>query len=162
MDARWVVPLLALTATLWPAAGVAQPATPPADALDTALELFSPGSPIRVAFDRGNRLEGRLLAVGPDSLEISVDGVPAGVALDAIDRVWSRGRAVGRGTLIGGLAGFALGAAYGLLIGEIACSETDCTRLEVGAVGGLVVGAAGAGAGALIGLAIPVWKRRFP
>lgn len=51
---------------------------------------------------------------------------------------------------------------YGLAIGEVVCSETSCTRLEVGAVSGLVFGAGGAAAGALIGLAIPVWRERFP
>lgn len=145
-----------------PVPASAQPAATRADRLAAALEEFEIGDPIRVAFERQNRLHGRLLAVGRDSLELSVDGVPAGVALGEIDGVWSRGNAVGKGALIGGLAGFALGATYGLLIGEIACAETSCTRLEVGAVGGLVVGAAGAGTGALIGLAIPVWKPRFP
>lgn len=162
MRARSLHPLpLAIALILAPAALSAQPATR-AERLRTALSEFSAGDPIRVTFERQTRLQGRLLSVGSDSLELSVEGVPAGVGLASIDGVWSRGRAVGRGALIGGLAGFALGATYGLLIGEIACAETSCTRLEVGAVGGLIVGAAGAGAGALVGLAIPVWNQRFP
>lgn len=149
---------LALSAT----AVSAQPATTRPEGVRAALEDFSAGDPIRVSFARQSRLQGRLMALGADSLEISVEGVPAGVPLDAIEGVWARGNAVGRGALIGGVAGVVLGATYGLLIGEIACAETSCTRLEVGAVGGLIVGAAGAGAGALAGLAIPVWHRRYP
>lgn len=154
--------LFGLALATGPAVLSAQTGETRAERLRSALEELEAGDQIRVAFERQNRLRGRLLAVGRDSLELSVEGVPAGVALDAIDRVWSRGRAVGRGALIGGVAGFAVGAAYGLLIGEIACAETSCTRLEVGAVSGLIVGAAGAGAGALVGLAIPVWRQRFP
>lgn len=145
-----------------PVSATAQPDSTRADRLAAALDEFDTGDPIRVAFERQNRLQGRLLGAGRDSLEILVDGVPAGLAFEGIEGVWSRGNAVWKGALIGGLAGFALGATYGLLIGEIACAETSCTRLEVGAVGGLIVGAAGAGTGALIGLAIPVWRPRFP
>jgi len=153
---------LAVAIGAGPAALPAQETGPRPDRLRTVLGEFEAGDPIRVTFERQSRLQGRLLAVGRDSLALSVDGVPAGVALGAVDGVWSRGRAVGRGALIGGLVGFALGATYGLLIGEIACAETSCTRLEVGAVGGLVVGAAGTGVGALVGLAIPVWRQRYP
>lgn len=156
------VVLIPVALAVGPVAAVAQPESTRAERLAAALEEFHTGDPIRVAFERQSRLQGRLLDVGRDSLEILVDGVPAGVVLAGIEGVWSRGNAVWKGALIGGLAGFALGAAYGLLIGEIACAETSCTRLEVGAVGGLVIGAAGAGAGALIGLAIPVWRPRFP
>lgn len=162
MGPRSLLPILIALEAIGPAAIAAQPAGSDTLRLRAALGAFEAGDPIRVSFERQTRLQGRLLAVGSDSLEISVDGVPAGVSLDAIDAVWSRGRAVGRGALIGGLVGFALGAAYGLLIGEVACAETSCTRLETGAVGGLIFGAAGTGAGALVGLAIPVWRQRFP
>ncbi len=51
---------------------------------------------------------------------------------------------------------------YGAAISEVTCAESSCTTLGLmAAVGGLGA-AGGAAVGALVGLAIPRWKQRFP
>jgi ABC-type branched-subunit amino acid transport system permease subunit len=48
------------------------------------------------------------------------------------------------------------------LISEVTCAESSCTTLGlVAALGGLGA-ASGAVLGALVGLAIPRWRLRFP
>jgi len=45
---------------------------------------------------------------------------------------------------------------------SVTCAESSCTTLGLAAAVGGIGAAGGAGVGALVGLAIPSWKLRFP
>lgn len=142
--------------------GMAQvPDTARADRLAAVRSLVI-GRPIRLTRVSGDRVEGVLAASGDTMITLqwgdSVSRVPV-VTIAAIDR---RGRSTTRGLLWGGGIGLVAGVAYGLLIGEIACAETDCTRAEVATVVGALGAASGAAVGAGVGFAIPRWRRVFP
>ena len=81
--------------------------------------------------------------------------------LQEVTDVWVRGRHTKLGAILGGLTGLGAGLFLGAIVSS-AC-EVDCTRVDQVY---LVTGALGAGSGvlpgALIGAAIPTWKRRFP
>jgi len=124
-----------------------------------------PGQLLRVESAPLGRLEGRFVAMDVSTLTLTRDSTPTEVRLPDIERLWVRGRATGRGALIGAGVGIVAGAAYGLLIGSIACEPVDggdCTSAEVAAVMGLLGGAGGAAVGAGVGYAIPIWRMRFP
>ena len=100
-----------------------------------------------------------------DSLALRTNaGPPTTLALDEVQAAWSRKHQAGRGALIGGIAGAALGVAFGLLAQAFCEGESSDCGSPAGAaiVGGLSVGAIGTGLGALIGAAIPVWKPLAP
>lgn len=128
-----------------------------------AVRSLRLGRLIRLTRMPGARVEGIVTATSDTMVTLqwgdsSVSRIPV-VTIAAIDR---RGRSTARGALWGGGIGLVAGFAYGLLIGEIACSETDCTRAEVGAVVGGLGAVSGAVLGAGIGFAIPRWRRVFP
>jgi len=126
---------------------------------------LKPGQLLRVEGARLGRLEGRFVAVDASTLTLTRDSTPTEIRLPDVERLWVRGRATGRGALIGAGIGIVAGAAYGLLIGSIACEPVDggdCTSAEVAAVMGLLGGAGGAAVGAGVGYAIPIWRLRFP
>ncbi len=127
-----------------------------------AVRSLQPGRLIRLIRMPGARVEGIVTATSDTMVTLqwgdSVSHVPV-VTIAAIDR---RGRSTARGALWGGGIGLVAGVAYGLLIGEIACAETDCTRAEVAAVVGGLGAVSGAVVGAGIGFAIPRWRRVFP
>lgn len=125
----------------------------------TALKV---GQRVRLRVRRVGRVEGRYLFSSDTSLTLVQHDEPRHVRLPDVERLWVRGRSTGTGALVGGLIGLTAGAAYGFLIGEIACAETDCTRAEVAAVVSLLAGAGGATVGAGVGFAIPKWRLRFP
>jgi hypothetical protein len=55
-----------------------------------------------------------------------------------------------------------IGATYGALISDVTCAESSCTTLGLAAAVGGIGAAGGAAVGALVGLAVPSWKLRFP
>jgi hypothetical protein len=110
------------------------------------------------------RLIGRLTDVTEDRATVAESSGTRAIDLGAIDTIWVRRTAVGKGALIGGAIGaVGLGVFLGLL-GDALCESTNCGNETLGAaLIGVGLGAAGGGLiGAGIGLAIPVWKRRFP
>ncbi len=108
------------------------------------------------------RLEGRYAGTADAGLALSTDSGIVHARLDEIDRLWTQGRSTAKGALIGGVAGLVIGATYGALISEVTCAESSCTTLGLAAAVGGVGAAGGAAVGALVGLAIPSWKLRFP
>lgn len=108
------------------------------------------------------RLEGRYGGTDDGKLALRTDEGVVHTRLGEIDRLWTRGRSTAKGALIGGAAGLVIGATYGALISGVACAETSCTALGLAAAGGGIGVAGGAAIGALVGLALPAWKLRFP
>lgn len=130
-----------------------------------AVEGVRPGRQLRVDVLRLGRLHGRLVAADSTTLTLARGQSTIAVPLSEVDRLWVRDRATGKGALIGAGVGVAAGIVGGFLIGSIACEPVDgddCTALGVAATAGFLGGAGGAALGAGIGLAIPIWRLRFP
>ena len=131
--------------------------------LEGVLEQVSPDQRLRLeAGAPGVRLEGRYAGTVDGRLALVTDGGVVHTRLGEIDRLWTRGRSTAKGALIGGVAGLVIGAIYGALISEVTCAESSCTTLGLAAAVGGIGAAGGAAVGALVGLAIPSWKLRFP
>jgi hypothetical protein len=120
-----------------------------------------PGRTARVAVPGEGRVAGTVTSTGQDGFTLATPGgerrFPA-----LPDTLWTRERAVVPGIVVGGIVGAASGVLLGLFANAIC--EYDCNDSATGdaALGALVVGAGGAALGALIGAAIPRWKRRVP
>lgn len=165
----FVAALLAVPPLLLPAgrclAQTEEPARPAtAGRLEAVVRDLEPDQRLRLQLSgTGQRLEGRYL--GPDddgSLRLTSGERVVRAPLVEIDGLWTRGRSTVKGAAIGGIAGLVGGALYGAAISEVTCAESSCTTLGLmAAVGGLGA-AGGAAVGALVGLAIPSWKLRFP
>jgi len=113
---------------------------------------------IRLAVSGLGRVQGRVLESGDSALVLSGEPVPRRIAPSAVDTVWTRGRNTLKGALFGGLG---LAAAAGLAAASL--GESSGTESGDVIVGGAAVGlVGGALIGALVGTAIPRWKRRFP
>ena len=123
------------------------------------------GQQVRVDATQLGRIEGRLVAASSTTLTLARQNVPTQIGLPDIERLWVRGRATRKGTIIGAGVGTLVGIVGGLLISSLACEPIDggdCTAAEVAAVTGLIGGAGGAAVGLGVGFAIPVWRLRFP
>lgn len=144
-----------------PRARAAAQAAPPA--ADAAREL-PPGRTVRIAVAGAGRFSGRLLAVGPDSLQLHTAGAaPRTVALGAIDSLWVRQRRTKEGLLVGTAVGVAVGVALGLALDKAVCEgASGCRSARSPILLGLTLGAGGAGAGALVGATIVRWRLRAP
>jgi hypothetical protein len=131
--------------------------------LEIVLEQIPPDQRLRLeAGAPGVRLEGRYAGTADAGLALVTDDGVVHRRLGEIDRLWTRGRSTAKGALIGGVAGLVIGATYGALISEVTCAESSCTTLGLAAAVGGIGAAGGAAVGALVGLAIPSWKLRFP
>jgi len=131
--------------------------------LGAVLERISPDERLRLeAGAPWVRLEGRFAGTTDGRLALVTDGGVVHTRLGEIDRLWTQGRSTAKGALIGGVAGLVIGAIYGALISEVTCAESSCTALGLAAAVGGIGAAGGAAVGALVGLAIPSWKLRFP
>jgi hypothetical protein len=132
--------------------------------LQVVTQQLKPDERLRLQMaGEGLRLEGRYLgADDDDGLRLTSGERVVRAPLVEIDRLWTRGRSTVKGAAIGGIAGLVGGVLYGAAISEVTCAESSCTTLGLmAAVGGLGA-AGGAAVGALVGLAIPSWKLRFP
>ena len=139
------------------------PGAPESLRLEGVLEQVSPDQRLRLeAGAPGVRLEGRYAGTAEAGLALVTDGGVVHTRLGEIDRLWTRGRSTAKGALIGGVGGLVIGAIYGALISDVTCAESSCTTLGLAAAVGGIGAAGGAAVGALVGLAIPSWKLRFP
>ncbi|TFG47267.1 MAG: hypothetical protein E4H38_08500 [Gemmatimonadales bacterium] len=123
------------------------------------------GQQVRIEVARVGRVEGRLVIADDSALTLDRSAGPVQVRLLDIERLWVRGHSAGKGATIGAVVGVLAGVAGGLLLSTVACEPVDggdCTAAEVAVVTGVLGGAGGAIVGAGIGLAIPVWRLRFP
>ncbi len=117
------------------------------------------GVRVRVETGPGERQSGELMSLTPGAL--SLQSSPEQVLnflLTDVQRLETRKRAPGYGALIGGGTGTVLGSlSFALLCLAIADGGNSGAG-GCAVVGGLVVGALGAGVGALLGLAVPRWS----
>ncbi len=156
-----VARLLILTSSL-----LAPIATPvvgqaaPAGAIARELVRLKTDQRVRVAVG-ASRFVGHYRGIEGDSLTLLRDDLNQRLRLDQITAVWRRGRATKAGAIVGGVLGTGFGVFVGLLAGALCESGCDDTALYPVA-GGLGFGAAGAGLGAIVGAAIPRWKRIAP
>ena len=154
----WLVVCALLVAVHLPTPAVAQGASAKRDSAVTRLET---GQQIRITAEGMARLVGNAGVVSHDTLDFAQDDMVRRIPIQAIDTLWTRGRATSTGAIIGGVTGAVLGmlaGAVGAGLCEYDCSSTGGAVAVVGAIGAV----AGTGLGALIGAAIPKWKRRFP
>lgn len=128
-----------------------------------ALEALSPCQRIRIEVPAEGRLEGRYLGLRDGRFGLRTDETELQVPVDQLRRLWVRGNRAGTGAIVGGAVGAVAGAVLGATLAEFACAETEeSCGFAGGVLTGLLFGAAGAGSGALVGLAIPRWKSRYP
>jgi len=128
---------------------------------DSAVTKLKTGQQIRISAEGMQRLIGKAGVASNDTLDVAQDDAVRRIPIQAIDTLWSRGRATTTGMLIGGVVGTLLGA-YGGAVASGAC-EYDCGSDGGTVLAGSAVGAAaGVAVGALVGAAIPKWKRRYP
>ena len=131
--------------------------------LQAVLEQLVPDQRLRIETGDGEAtVEGGYLGMEGGSLLLKTGASSVSMRRAEIGRLWTRGRSTAQGALIGGGAGLILGAVYGALISEVTCAESSCTTLGLAAAAGGLGAASGAALGALVGLAIPRWRQRFP
>jgi hypothetical protein len=120
-----------------------------------------PGRTARVAVPGEGRIAGTVTASDPDGFTLATPGGERRFPT-LPDTLWTRERAVVPGMVVGGIVGAGAGVFLGLIANALC--EYDCNDSPVGdaALGALVVGAGGAALGALVGAAVPRWKRRAP
>lgn len=156
---RWLSAIVVLVVAVHlPAPASAQD---PGARRDSAIARLTTGQQIRISAEGMQRLVGKAGVAANDTLDFAQDDAVRRIPVEAIDTLWTRGRATTTGMVIGGVTGLVLGmlaGAVGAGLCEYDCSSTGTAVVAVGAVG--VV--AGTGLGALVGAAIPKWKRRFP
>lgn len=128
---------------------------------DSAIARLQTGQQIRLAAAGLGRLIGRAGVASGDTLDFAQADAVRRIPVQAIDSIWTRGRATKTGLIIGG----AVGAVFGGLAGAVGAGvcEYDCASTGTAVVtAGLVGAVGGAGIGALVGALIPKWKRAFP
>jgi hypothetical protein len=118
-----------------------------------------PGESVRVHLRDKRRVSGTLLEVGPGALVLDVEAAaPLTLLPEDVTRLRVKRRGVLAGAVLGGGAG-AMGLGLsGLIICAVSSTEVDtnvplCTAPFV--LAGTLIGA---GAGALLGLSLPVWR----
>lgn len=118
------------------------------------------GARLRVETQSGQSHSGKLVSLEPGALSLQADPQQAvSLLLADVQRLETRERAVVPGLVTGGVIGAVSG---GLFLGML-CAFTGegADVLPCLAGGGLLGGAAGIGAGAVIGLAVPRWSTRY-
>lgn len=122
--------------------------------------LLKPTRLVRFSLPAMGRVSGRIANRWGDTLALASNGTRQVISLGSIDTLWVRGRATKTGAIVGGI----LGIAGGLFLGALAdgLCEYDCQNSDYLVTGGLLGLAAGAGTGAIIGAAIPRWRKVYP
>jgi hypothetical protein len=145
---------------------LAAPAPADTSSLQTAIADLEYDKRVLVRTDIGQELEGHWRGSDADSIYLVVvaAGRPVAIAQADVLGIWIRGRATHAGAKTLGIAGAAVGGAFGILGGLYAASlpgnEDDAVIPKVAlagvllAAGGAVIGAA---TGSVIGAALPRW-----
>jgi len=120
--------------------------------------------------DVGQEIDGHWRGSAADSihLELSDPGLSASVAIAEVVGIWVRGRATHAGAKTLGIAGAAVGGAFGILGGlslaAISGDDDDAVIPKVALVGLLFAsagGVIGAATGSAIGAALPRWHQVY-
>lgn len=130
------------------------------DSLARALRAIPPSRTVRLATPTATLL-GQLRLVDSDVVTVERDGLTRRLRLNEITAVWVRGRHTVPGAIVGGAVGLGAGLFLGALakgLCEYDCADGVTPYLYLGALGS----AAGAGLGAIVGAAIPKWRRWAP
>ncbi len=109
------------------------------------------------------RLTGRAGVVSNDTLDFAEDNAVRRIPISTIDTLWIRGGASTEGAIVGA----SLGAIFGVLAVASFQGMDDAGGSDDGSVGQYMAGAflvafLAGGVGALVGGAIPKWKRQYP
>ena len=150
--------VLAATLALHPAA--AQTPVQPDSARFAALARLGPGTRVRLHSRDLGRLEGRVVASSPSTLSLNAGGRLTDVRVATLDSLWVRGTAAKTGAIVGAIPGAVAGLVMGTIANELGCKDDGgdpCPEAipllgALGAVSGGVLGA-------LVGAAIPRWRR---
>jgi hypothetical protein len=123
-----------------------------------SLELEQ-GERVRVGTTKGELQSGEVISLMPGTLSLQASpGQVLNFLPTDVQRLETRERSPGRGALIGGSSGVVLG---GLSFAFLCLAFSEGDGGDAGGcalAGGAVVGALGAGFGALLGLALPHWS----
>jgi len=115
---------------------------------------------VRIHVPELGRVQGRVGSRSATELVLQSEGSSRRVELAAVDTLWVRGRRTRTGAIIGGILGIGGGIFLGAL-GEALC-EVDCDNHNYMVTGAIFGAAIGGATGAVIGTAIPRWRRIFP
>jgi hypothetical protein len=156
---RWRTLLLGISAVM-----AATPATAQASRIDTqaaaeALARLHPETVLRIESQDGRRVQGRFDGLSQTTIRLSFDGSGESVDLDELTAVWARGRHTKAGAILGGAAGLGLGLYIGLVANAL-CETGDCGGAYLLAPALFIP--AGALVGAVVGAAVPNWRRIIP
>lgn len=113
---------------------------------------------VRLSAAEVGRWQGRLHSHGPFGLVLSRNPEPLRIPVIKVDTLWTRGASTLQGAIVGSILGLGLGiVAASSGFGE---EDEDRTTIWLMCLG---AGTAGGGLiGALVGTAVPRWKRRYP
>lgn len=137
----------------------AAPAALPAqESAAVVLGRLQPGDAVRVQLRGGYTAQGTLVRADADSVRVRTDTQLLALPLSGVGGVWVRGRHTTRGALIGGGAGLLAGVGLGSFFALLTDNEDEGALVAaMGAAGGL----AGGTGGAILGTAVPRWRRVF-
>lgn len=128
--------------------------------LDSASIVFlKPDRFVRIQLPDLGRIQGKVGFRTGSEMVLQMEDEKRTVSLSSVDTLWVRGRRTKTGAIIGGLVGIGGGIFLGALANALC--EYDCGGNVV--VAGALFGMATGGiTGAVIGAAIPRWRRVFP
>lgn len=153
-----VIGVLAVTLALRPSA--AQAPAHPDSATFAALARLGPGKRVRLHSRDLGRLEGRVVASSPATLTLNAGDQPTEVPVATVDSLWVRGTAAKAGAIVGAIPGAVAGVLMGVIANDLGCKDDGGDPCPEAIPLLAALGAAGGGLlGALVGAAIPRWRR---
>jgi hypothetical protein len=148
-----------LVSLLLPTAARAQAS---ASSPDAVLARIESGKTVRARLAPDRTIVGVYAPVGDGRLGIRTDaGGTETLRLTELRELSVRGRHTNTGAIVGGIAGVGFGFFVGWMVTHV-CDAADCHGSGPYAVAIPLFGAGGALLGAVMGTAIPKWKRVFP
>ncbi|MEO8201759.1 MAG: hypothetical protein ABI679_14615 [Gemmatimonadota bacterium] len=154
------LPMILLGLALGGLSVCAEAQVSPAAGPDPAtVALLKPARFVRFALPPLGRTTGTVESHSSSEVVLVGNGGRQVISLASIDTLWVRGRATKPGAIVGGVLGLGAGILLGVLA-EALC-EYDCGHAYVVPIA-LIGTAAGGATGAVIGAAIPRWRKVYP
>lgn len=125
----------------------------------SSIVMLKPNRFVRIQLPDLGRVQGTVGFLTATEMVLRTEAETRTVSLGAVDTLWVRGRNTKAGAIIGAIVGLGGGIFLGLLA-EGLC-EYDCGG-NVAVPVALVGMGAGALSGAVVGSAIPRWRRAYP